>query len=296
MSQRVEVWIDGLRAVDPPVVSVFDRGLLYGDSVFETLRTYGGQVFELEAHIRRLKKSAELVAIPWARELENLGAETRAQVESAGFEEAYVRIMITRGDGPLGLLWDPELRPRRITLITALSLPHEEVYERGAKVVSFVVEPRFGLKELSGAKMGNYVLGIRALREARQAGADEAIFVDSWGVVSEGATSNVFYVRGDTLLTPSEEGILAGITRSVVLELAERAGLDVRFEAPSVDELKGADEVFITSSLRGIVPVVTVDGWTVGSGVPGKWTRSLRALLEERALKESSSGTQARDP
>lgn len=295
MSQRVEVWIDALRATGSPVVSVFDRGLLYGDSVFETLRTYGGRIFELEAHLERLKSSAELVGIPWLPEFENLGPETRAQVESAGFPEAYVRLMITRGEGPLGLLPDPALRPRRITMIRELSLPGEEFYERGAKVSSFVAEPRFGLKELAGAKMGNYVLGIRALRAARQQGADEAIFVDPNGVVSEGATSNVFFVRGRTLLTPPEEGILAGITRAVVLDLAERAGLEVRWEAPNIDELGAADEVFLTSSLRGIVPVVEVDGRTVSSGVPGQWTRKLRVLLEERALQRSLNGTRARD-
>lgn len=299
MSQRVEVWIDGLCAGDPPVVSVFDRGLLYGDSVFETLRTYGGHVFELEAHLTRLKKSAELVAIPWLEDFESLGSETRAQVAAAGFSEAYVRIMITRGEGPLGLLVDRELRPRRITLIAELSLPSEESYERGARVSSFVVEPRFGLKELAGAKMGNYVLGSRALREARLAGSDEAIFVDRRGVVSEGATSNVFFVRGEMLLTPAEDGILAGITRAVVLELAQESGLEVRFEAPTVDELVAADEVFITSSLRGIVPVVGIDGQTAGSGAMGPVTRRLRALLEQRGrafLKQSSSERRARDP
>ena len=282
------VMIDG--QIVPPEqarVSVFDRGFLYGDSVFESLRSYGGTLFALGPHLARLERSAERVFIPLPVGLDVLRGEVEAAVLAHGSEESYVRVMVTRGIGrSLGL--DPELaeHPLRVVLVTALQMPPPELYERGIAAITFRVERPSDAPSVADAKIGNYLLTVVALEAARAQGAREALIEDSSGHILEGSTSNVFAVIHDTLLTPPESSaILAGITRARVIEIARAAGLSVALRAIPKSELMTADEVFTSSSIRELVPVVKIDGHDVGSGTPGPVTRELLRLFRLAAAR-----------
>jgi branched-chain amino acid aminotransferase len=280
----VLVMIDGrICAPEEQVISVFDRGFLYGDSVFETLRTYGGVPFELGAHLARLEQSARRVFIPLPLGLAELADEVRRAVAAASNAESYVRLIVTRGQGVLGL--DPALaeHPRRVILITPLNVPPPHFYIDGVAAVTQRTQRVLDATGMEGAKIGNYLVSVLAMREAKRAGAAEALIVDGAGRVLEGASSNVFLVTEGRLITPPlEAGILAGITRAQVLEVAAQTSVEVTLLAPDVEQAYAADELFITSSIRELVPVVRLDGRTVGTGKPGPVFRRLLAAFRER--------------
>jgi branched-chain amino acid aminotransferase len=287
-------------ALVPPecaLVSVFDRGFLYGDSVYEVVRTYRGEPFELERHLARLGRSAERLALPLPWE----AARTRAEVDrtlaaSHGADapdpaaapwnagQRALRIVMTRGAGELGL--DPALAvdPRALVIATPLRAPPLAAYRDG--VALRIVGIRHDAPEAvdTQAKTGAHLVNVLAVAEARRAGAHEALLLDRGGFVTEGASSNVFAVRRGALMTPPlEAGILEGVTRAVVLELARDAGVEVR-EAPLRPEaLASADELFITSSAREVLPATLLDGRPVGSGRVGPVTTRLHSLFRCRA-------------
>jgi branched-chain amino acid aminotransferase len=283
--------MDGaLVAPDQAFISVFDRGFLYGDSVYEVVRTYGGVPFELDAHLERLENSAALIglALPWPRE--RFAAEVHRTVQASGNAETYARIVVTRGAGEIGL--DPNLaREGRVVIIAKeLVVPPPEVYERGVKVA--LVGVRRNLREAidPAAKTGNYLNNVLAMREAREQGAFEALMLDSRGRVTEATTANVFVVRGGELITPPlAVGILEGVTRKVVLALARADGIAVCEQELVPPRVLEADEVFITSTTRELVPVVTVSDalgeHTIGRGRPGPLTLRLLAAFRERAAR-----------
>jgi branched-chain amino acid aminotransferase len=280
----VLVSIDG-RIVPPEraEVSVFDRGFLYGDSVFEVLRTYGGVLFGFEEHLARLGRSAELAAIAFS-DLELLRREVLTVIAATGNAETYVRIVVTRGSGKaLGL--DPALAraPSRVVIATEVPVPPAAMYERGIGVITYRTQRISEGTSAVGAKLGNYLLSILATREATARGADEALILNAQGEIVEGTTSNVFLVKRGGLVTPPDEaGILAGITRGKVFELAKSFGIPCELRTFLPAELAAADEAFITSSIRELVPVVAVDGKAAGGGKPGPVTA--RLLQGYRAL------------
>ena len=203
-----------------------------------------------------------------------LAAETRAGVEAAGNEESYARIMITRGTGPLGLDTSLAEGPRRVILVEPLVLPPAEQYETGISAIC--VETVRASDAADSAKIGNYLASALALKKAKEAGAREALVVNRDGVVVEGTTSNVFAVIDGVLVTPPlDAGILAGITRKYVLLLAEEDKIEVRFEALSRQAILEVDELFLTSSIREVMPIVEVDGVPIGDGKPGEMTRHI---------------------
>lgn len=277
------VWIDGARA-DDPRVSVYDRGFLYGDSVFEVIRTYGGEPFGLAEHIARLHRSAHKIAmdLPWPEA--SLHEEVLANVREAAHPESYIRIVVTRGVGQLGL--DPDLggTPMRVVMIHPLTLPPQPVYREGVAVFIVTSTRATDGTAAEGAKASNYLANLLALREAKQHGAYEPVFVHNthkadasgaaWDVL-EGGTSNVFAVFGDTLVTPPERRILGGITRKHVMAAAKH----VVEEPIPLTRFRSADEVFLTSTIREIVPVVRIvepgGSHLVGRGVPGPKTRAI---------------------
>ncbi len=273
------VLINGV-AVSPEeaVVPVYDRGFLYGDSVFETIRTYAGVLFALAEHMGRLARSAELIGIPLPVDEQQLAEETTRAVELAGNEESYARVMLTRGSGPIGL--DPALAsgPRRVVLVEPLTRPPQPHYDDGIRIRC--VQTVRASDAAHSAKLGNYLASALALRDARAAGAHEALVVNRDGLVVEGTTSNVFCVRGGAVYTPPVDiGILAGITRALVIDLVTRNGLEIRYAAFCPQELAASDEVFITSSIREILPVVHVDDLVVGAGKPGPLTQRIHQLF-----------------
>lgn len=262
-------------------ISVFDRGFLYGDSVYEVLRTYGGVPFELEAHLARLESSAERIGmgLPVCRDV--FAREVAEAHRHSGDQDSYIRIVSTRGAGRLGL--DPALAedPVRVVIAMPLSPPPREVYEKGASVALVSVRRNLRTAIDPRAKTGNYLNSVMALAEARRRGADEAVMLNHRDYITEGASSNVFAVIGTTVFTPPLDiGILEGITRSVVFRVAAEGGLRVMELPLSEQALREADEVFITSSIREVVPVVRVDDAPVGEGTVGPIYRKVRALFD----------------
>jgi branched-chain amino acid aminotransferase len=281
---EASVMIDGqLVAPERAVVSVFDRGFLYGDSVFEALRTHGGELRLLDAHLERLERSAARVFIPLPVPRSALRTEVEAAVAAHGSPESYVRLMLTRGTArSLGL--DPELaeNPCRVVLVTALKPLPAEVYEQGIAAITFRIERPSDATSVASAKIGNYLPSVLAMRKARASGAGEALLEDAAGNILEGSTSNVFAVVAGRLITPPETtAILPGITRARVIDVARAAGIPVELRPLLRAELATVDEIFVTSSIREVVPIVELDGQPVGSGSPGPIARELLRRFRE---------------
>lgn len=288
-TDRAFVLIDGIpKAAEDARVSVFDRGFLYGDSVFETLRTYGGKPFALREHLDRLAKSAQSVRIPLDLDRETLIEEVLGAVRSSGFPESFVRVILTRGRAAsLGL--DPALAdvPLRVLIVLPLDAPSPEKYEHGIRAVTYRAQRTVDGTAAAGAKVTNYLTAVLAMHEARQHGAEEALVVDGEGRVLEGATSNLFGVASRVLITPPEElGILPGITRARLLRVAELLGLEVSIRAIHLDELWTFDELFISSSIRELLALVEVDGQRIGLGQPGAVFQQLLEAFRQTARRE----------
>ena len=274
------------------VVSVFDHGLLYGDGVFEGIRAYGGRVFMLEEHIDRLYRSAKAIAmdIPMSK-----AEMARAVVKTCAanrIKDGYIRLVVTRGVGTLGLNPFTCKEPQVIIIAAAIQLYPKKLYETGMSIVTVgttrnqaeAVNPR--IKSL------NYLNNVLAKIEAINAGVMECIMLNSQGYIAEASGDNVFIVRGKTLVTPpSWCGALEGITRAVVMQLAPRHGLDVREDVLTRYDLYTADEMFLTGTAAEIISVVDVDRRKIGDGKPGRVTRELARLFHAFA---QSSGTPIR--
>ena len=282
------IYIDGRsRPPAEQTVPVLDRGFLYGDSIFETVRTYGGRPYALDEHLARLKRSADRVLIELPVPLATLKGEVLAALEEAGHSESYIRIMITRGSGPLGLDPTEASDPLRVIIVGPLVRPPDEAYEQGVGVVALHTQRHADATQARGAKVANYLVAVLALQKARETGAHECLVIDADGRVVEGANSNVFAVIDDVLVTPPEkDGPLLGITRSRILEVARGTGVTVAERTLPLDQLRGADEAFISSSIREILPVVSLDGAPIGGGRPGPVTRKLHAAFREKIKKD----------
>jgi branched-chain amino acid aminotransferase len=257
-------------------VSVFDRGFLYGDSVFEVFRTYGGVPFAQREHLERLERSANRLMIPMPVSLQTLSSEVAATLDAAGEGEWYVRVVVTRGTGPL--TYDPSTarEPLRVIIAAPVSLPPVEHYERGIAVMLLHASRPTDDERASGAKASNYLANLLAVHEAKQKGAQEALVLGRRGQILEGASSNLFIVTEGKVLTPEPEpGILVGITRATVLAAARAQGIEAAETTVRPEDLYGADEAFLTSSIREVMPVVAADGRTIGSGAPGPVTKRL---------------------
>ena len=274
--------IDGtVRPAHEATISVFDRGLLYGDSVLETLRTYGGRAFELGAHLSRLAQSLEAIAIALPDSREAFETDINTALRVAQNDESVLRVIVTRGEGPGGL--DPSQAgcPVRIVTIDALDPPSPRQLRHGIRTRTF--RTIRASDAVQSAKLTSYLASVLATRDARAAGADEALILDSDGRVLEGTTFNVFAVIGTRLLTPPTGfGVLDGITRRIVLELAQLEGMTIELRAMTPDELGRSDEVFVTSTLRELVGVATVDEHRIAK-TPGPWTQRLHNAFRRRA-------------
>ena len=288
------VWMDG--ALTPAAearVSVFDRGFLYGDSAFEVMRTYGKLPFREREHLARLRSSCERLLIPFWLPDATLTAAIRRTIEASQLAECNVRVMVTRGVGPMGIDLSEARTPSLLIFALPLSPPPASAYEQGVAVGLVRAARATDGTRASGAKSSNYLGSVLALHEVKQRGAHEALIVGPLGEVIEGATSNVFILCKSELLTPPiEAGILAGITRKTVMELADKLAIRLRETQLHPNDLYHADEVFITSSVREIVPVVRVDDVPIADGKPGPITRQLRAayLAETRLTSRDRAG------
>ncbi|MEQ9320843.1 MAG: aminotransferase class IV [Polyangiaceae bacterium] len=278
---RLAVIEGEIKRPEEATISIYDRGFLYGDSVFETVRTYGGKLFALDEHLVRLEDSAQKMGFSLAVSTEQIAEETRRGVEASGNAECYARIMVTRGTGPIGLDTALAEGPLRVILVEPLKTPPPEHYENGISAIC--VETVRASDAADSAKLGNYLASALALKKAKEAGAHEALVVNRDGLVVEGTTSNVFVVRGGTLCTPAlGVGILAGITRKALLATAEALDIPVEFASLTPSELYDVDELFLTSSIREVMPIVKVDGQVIGDGTPGAVTRDLHRAFRKR--------------
>lgn len=255
-------------------IPVLDHGFLFGDSIYETMRTYNQKPLLFSRHFERLRKSARAVFMDLPSTREELHAETLRTIKAAGSAtEHRVRITITRGTGDETPNPNSCVAPNVIIFATPLPAIPAVIYEKGVEVI---VSSFYRSRQLGDAKTGNLLRSVLATREAKAAGAFEAITLTSEGKISDGITANVYLIQGSTLLTPSAEaGILEGITRGVVLDLAKRAGLTVVEGVLDLREIENSQELFLTSSTRGVVPIVRVAGKPVGNGQPGPVTRKL---------------------
>ena len=285
----MKIYVDGtLYEKDDAKVSVFDHGFLYGDGVFEGIRAYEGNVFRLKQHIDRLYRSAHTIALEIPLTPEQM---TQAVLETIAANEernAYVRLVVSRGPGDLGI--DPGNcgRPTVVIIVAEIKLYPKELYETGAGIVTSSVR-RIPIQCLDPRiKSLNYLNNIMAKLDAKRAGALEAIMLNQQGRVAECTADNLFFVEDGALKTPGlMNGALPGITRATVLEIGAKLGMPTEEGNYGLHDLYNADEVFLTGTGAEIMPVISVDGRTVGIGKPGATTKK---LLNEFRILRSKDG------
>ena len=276
------VWLDGeWHDRETATVSVYDHGLLYGDGVFEGIRVYGGRIFKLTEHLDRLYDSAKAIWLTIPMSKSEMAAVTEEAVRRSGIAEAYIRHIVTRGVGDLGL--DPRKcpKPSIIIIVDTIRLFPEEVYETGLRVVT-AGTPIPHREALSPrVKSLNYLAHILAKVEGIQAGADEVLMLDSEGHVAEGSGQNLFVVKNGVIRTPAAyAGILKGVTRDTLIELGRAAGHEVQETTLNRYDVYTADEAFFTGTASEVIAIRQVDGRTIGTGKPGPITRDLRSRFQ----------------
>lgn len=278
-------YVDGhFVEADKAVIPVDDLAILRGLGVCDLMRTLGGVPYFLDEHISRLVTSARKIGLtlPWPGELiRNIVLETLER--NPGMDEANIRVIITGGSSTDFMT--PQGSPRLIVLVTKIPRIPDEWYTRGVKVITSLSE-----RSIPGAKSISYIAATLALKKAREQGAMEALLVDRDGYIPEGTTSNLFAFIDNALIT-ADTGVLEGITRKVILSLAVKM-FPIEFRTLHMDQLLKADEVFISGTNKGIVPVVQIDETVLGNGQPGKNTRSIiRALADQQSGFKQSGGT-----
>ena len=273
----LKVYINGkLVDKEEATVSVYDHGLLYGDGVFEGIRSYGGKVFRLQEHLDRLWYSAKAIWLEIPITKEEMGAAIEDTLAKNGIEDGYIRVVVTRGCGTLGLDPDKCSDPQVIIITDYISLYPEEVYEKGLEIITVSTARNHPAALSPRIKSLNYLNNILAKIEGKQAGCVEALMLNHKGEVAECTGDNIFLVRNGTLLTPpNDAGILEGVIRAVVIELAQEAGIEVREVPLTKHDVYIADECFLTGTAAEVVSVVKVDSRTIGDGTPGPITRKL---------------------
>ncbi len=276
------VYLDGKFVPEEEAkISIFDHGFLYGDGVFEGIRAYNGRVFRLREHMNRLYDSAKAIdlQIPITKEeFEKIILET---LRINKLRDAYIRPIVTRGVGDLGL--DPRKckKPTIIVIARPWGKLYGDLYERGLKAVTVAVRRNPYDALPPNIKSLNYLNNILAKIEANAKGGDEAIFLDKLGFISEGSGDNIFIVKNGTILTPPTINSLLGITREVVIEIIKKLGIPFAERNLSLYDLYTADEVFVTGTAAEIAPIVEVDGRKIGDGKPGKITKRLMEEFEK---------------
>lgn len=263
------------------VVSVFDHGFVFGEGVYEVVRTYHQQPFLYDAHMRRLRESAASIALDVPVGDGDLLARIRETMAALpGLDEAYVRVLVTRGVGEL--VYDPRAcpSPTVVVIVKPLALPPPEAYERGVRVALVSVTRNHPGSVSPLIKSNNLLNNALAMQEALRRGAFEALMRNYRGELCECSQSNVFLVRGGEVLTPPlDAGLLAGITRAFVLDLARELGIPAHEVVLGEGDLATVDEAFLTSTTREVVPIVAVDDRVIGAGTPGPVTRQLLAAF-----------------
>lgn len=265
-------------------VSVFDHGLLYGDGVFEGIRAYNNKVFMLTEHIERLYRSAHAIALEIPMLPEDLAQAVVDTCKANNLTDGYVRLVVTRGVGTLGLNPYTCKRPQIIIIAAGIQLYSKELYEEGLKVITCATLRNHPESLSPNIKSLNYLNNILAKIEAINANVEEVIMLNHKGYVAEASGDNVFIIKGDRLITPPvSEGALEGITRNVVMQLAQEKGMDVSEAVMTRYDLYNADEMFLTGTAAEVISVVDLDSRKIGSGRPGPKTLTLMDVFHKFA-------------
>ncbi|HPY77889.1 MAG TPA: branched-chain-amino-acid transaminase [Anaerohalosphaeraceae bacterium] len=274
----LKIWLDD-KLVDKQdaKISVYDHGLLYGDGVFEGIRVYNGKIFEHQAHLKRLYDSAKVIRLTIPMDIQTLQKAVEQTVKANDITDGYIRLIITRGVGDLGL--NPFLCQKAGVIIIAdkIQLYPEELYEKGLKVISVPTLRNHPMAIPPQVKSLNYLNNIFAKIESIDAGADEAVLFNQEGYVAEAAGDNIFIIKNQILYTPPvQAGSLDGITRRVVIQLAEQEKISIIQQNLTRYDLYTADEFFMTGTGAEVIGVVQIDGRQIGDGRPGPITCKLR--------------------
>ena len=257
-------------------ISVYDHGLLYGDGIFEGLRSYGGKVFRLQEHLVRLYESAKAIWLTIPISLEEMTKAVNETLKVNNLSDAYIRLVVTRGAGSLGLDPNRTSDPQVIIIADKITLYPAEFYEKGLSIITASTIRNHPAALSPRIKSLNYLNNILAKIEGLRAGCIEALMLNSKGEVAECTGDNIFLVRRKELLTPPiDAGILEGVTREAVIEAARKAGMTVREIALTRHDVYVADEVFLTGTAAEVIPVVNIDNRQIGNGEPGPVTRDL---------------------
>lgn len=263
-------------------ISPFDRGFLYGDGVFETLRSYQGRIFKLNEHLHRLFLSARMISLQMPKEAKEIETILYKTLSKNKIKDGLIRLACSRGPGDIGL--DPSFasKPTFIVLAFPFTPPSESVYKKGVSIRIVKIRKNFSLAVPTLAKTSNFLNNILAKIEAKKEGADEAILLNDRGYLTEGSVSNLFFFKKGTLFTPSlNSGILKGVTRETVIDLAKSDLIRVSEKRMKPESLHAADECFITSTGYEIMPATQLNGRKIGNGNPGPMTRRLMALFKK---------------
>ncbi|MDD1740295.1 MAG: branched-chain-amino-acid transaminase [Methanothrix sp.] len=265
-------------------VSVFDHGFLYGDGVFEGIRAYDGRVFRLEDHVQRLFDSAQAIMLSIPLSQKEMCEAILETLRKNNLRNAYIRPIVSRGYGDLGL--DPNKCPKPTVIIIAVDwgAMYGDLYEVGLTAISVAVRRNSPDSLPPNIKSLNYLNNILAKIEANVKGGNEAIILDSRGLVSEGSGDNIFVIKEGQIFTPHTISNLKGITRAAVMELAEIKGNPIQEKEMGLFDLYTADEVFVTGTAAEVAPVTKVDGRVIGTGKPGPITKELMAAFKELAM------------
>lgn len=283
------LWVDGRRA-DPsrPAVSALDRGFTLADGLFETMRAYRGTVFRVDRHLERLAAGAAVLGIPVPAHLADTIAAAADTLRRLDWSDAALRLTMSRGVGPRGLAAVAGAEP--VTVLAVHALPPREPLAARAVRVRTVAGRHNEFAPTAGLKTLAYTNAVVALAQARAAGADDALFLDTTGHLAEATASNLFIVSGSMIRTPPREcGVLAGITRAAVLELAAAMGLDAREEVLHPHDLDRADEAFLTSSIRELSPIARADDRTMPNGTPGPVTARVADAFAALVARECNA-------
>lgn len=271
-------------------VSIFDHGLLYGDGVFEGIRAYNRRVFKLKEHMDRLYESADAIRLKVPMNEEEFQNTILDTLRLNDLDDAYIRVVVTRGVGDLGL--DPRKckKPSIFIITDKIELYPEDFYKRGLPIVIAKTRRNHPITVDPRIKSLNYLNNILGRIDAIDAGTQEALMLSLDGYVVECTGDNIFIVKGGKLLTPpSDLGALEGVTQDAVIEIAKKKGIDTEYKKMLPDELFSADECFLTGTAAEIVPVISIDGKTIGSGKPGKLTEEFRKEYKKLTETEGVS-------